>query len=661
MSAPIQNVYFYNPATIVSLQADVTALKNQVGYGQEISTNTASYLTTGAYYLQNRAPAYAGTGGDFNAYSAGPYVNGGHPGYGVLGGNFRTGEEYFGASSRPVNGDGDLWNKDTTVYNFGSSGKILVGLACAKMMEEGIINDTDTCVTYYPAMQGTGFYYDTVTVSSGAAFPYSSTSYTSTTGTFMWQSITVADLLHYNIGLIDDFFTLPAASLAFTNTEAAVIANSSAANSSGLAELLQFNTYATSLLSGTPVGAAGKMYNGSAAYPTTSLLDSLISDNKNGTLPLAYKPASYRSDVLPYNIRGQLSTYDSAYFMLGCVLDGAVKAAGYDSFASYVRTKFLTPLGMSNTYVMFQETIPSAQFDNLADNAYRRSPAVAASNFAWLATNPFTGAYNTAVAEFGGMSQYLGALAGLGTQPQQEIAQGAFDLVYTSFLVDPSYATGCNTQLISSFGNFDFATTASLAAGQLSWCRGKPLDGISNITKSVFYYTGAGTGTNYPLGNSPIISTLSDFSKLVKLIGNRGVTASGERLLKTETWNYFIAPKINPLSIEGSGVSATPYGSDPNPSLPNGAYLMGCYRTNRDLTDSTLYGFDESTIYGGGATGNCFYVDFYTGNYFIFATPELGLSTGAIPVPPLEAISVSGSATYSKALESYMIKQLIKN
>jgi hypothetical protein len=218
MSAPIQNVYFYNPSTITSLQSQVAALQNQVGYGQTLSTNTASYLATGAYSLQNRAPIYYGTGGlkpgnvipQSTLVDGAPLLNGGHPGYAVYGGNVKTGEDYFARSDRYINASGDTWDKDVTLYNPGSISKVLTGIVCAKMIEEGLVDPNEFVYRYYPAMSGTAQYFTSVTVNSGAAFPFIDASYSATTGAFNLATIKVSDLIHFNIGLTDDLFVLPA-------------------------------------------------------------------------------------------------------------------------------------------------------------------------------------------------------------------------------------------------------------------------------------------------------------------------------------------------------------------------------------------------------------------------------------------------------------------
>ena len=60
---------------------------------------------------------------------------------------------------------------------------------------------------------------------------------------------------------------------------------------------------------------------------------------------------------------------------------------------------------------------------------------------------------------------------------------------------------------------------------------------------------------------------------------------------------------------------------------------MGFSRFNRDLTNETSYGYDDTTIQWVSASGMTWYVDFYTGNWFVFGVPQTAYSSGLIPIP----------------------------
>jgi CubicO group peptidase (beta-lactamase class C family) len=708
MSAPIQYVYFYNPATITALEAQVAALQTDVGYGQELSTNCASYLTTGAYTLQNRAPIYGGTGGlvpsNFQnvivadtpstlALLAPTAYNGqgGHPGYCVVGGNYRTGEEYFGASNRPVNPESNTWNYTGTLYNFGSATKSMIGVACTKMFEEGLIKATDKCSKYYSAMSGTALFYESVTVNSGAAFPFARDSYSGTTGTFDLGAITIKTLINYNFGILNDFFILPNAVFPLSQSLGinTVITNSNTgANPVGLAQYLQFETYLRNLLLGNPIGPGARVYDGDLAYPTTQSYVDVLESTRNGTVPFSYKPGTWVNDSLPFNIRAQQSTYDAGFAFLCVVIDSYFKSSfnttSYTCLGDYMRAKIFTPLGMNDTYTLYQDTITNLGKYQLADVAFRRSAGFGGANYLFAPTltgagyNAFTGTNNS----FQGLeSTYAGLVyAGAGFGPlSAEQLRAQYGFVANSYGCSLSYSTGSVSQLKTQqatqqalipfyWANPNIGTgagtgaaaavVAAWSAGPLAWSRQYPDDGLSRCAKGIFYYTGAGTGTNTPLGSSPVLSTVSDFMKYIKMIANRGVGANGARILKTESWSYLTGVKIPGLSLQGGDgtIEGEIYGNTSLDSFefPNLGFCFGFFRGNRDITDQTLYGLDDNSLIMSGVTGNQWYVDLFTGNYGFYASTEIGLSSGA-------NVLAGGSEIQDRKLMSDIIVQIIKD
>ncbi len=700
MSAPIQNVYFYNPASITTLEAQVAALQTDVGYGQQLSTNCASYLTTGAYTLQNRNPIYGGTGGlvpsNFqNITVAGTPASlaalvptaytgqGGHPGYCVAGGNYRTGEEYFAASNRPVNPQGNTWNYTGTLYNFGSSTKSIVGVACAKMMEEGLIKSSDKAYLYYPNMSGTAQYYESVTVSSGPAFPFAAASYTATTGTYDLSTLTIKTLINFNFGILNDFFVLPNAVFPLSQSLGidAVLSNSnSGTNPVGLAQYLQFATLSRSLLQDAPVGPVSQVYNGDNSYITPAALDQIIDNTRTGVMPLAFKPGTWTNDSLPFNIRSQQSVYDAGWQILGMVLDGYFKSSynttNFATLGAYMRSKIFTPLGMNDTYTIYQDTITDLSKYQLADSAFRRSAGFGGANYFW--SSSLTGAgYNAFTGTVNGFQGNEAAYAGLvyaGTgyfTVSAEQLRSQYGFVSNSYGCSPSYSTGSVSQLNTAQALYKSQIpvlpggtgTAELAigtftAGPLAWSQQYPDDGISKVIKGVFNYTGAGLSSNYPIASSPVISTVSDFMKFIKMIANRGVGSNGARVLKTESWSYLTSVKVPSLAMQGDNgrIEEEIYGNASLDSFefPYSSYCLGFYRVNRDISNTTIYGLDENTLFNGGATGNAWYIDLFTGNYAFYATPEILLSSGANSL-------AGGSIPSGPSLMSDIIVQLIKD
>ncbi len=703
MSGPIQNVYFTNPiveSQIATINSEIDQIQTDIGYGQTLSTNCGTYLANQAVVLQNRNPIYGGTGGvvpsNFqNITVAGTpsslaalvptaYTGqGGHPGYYIAGGNYRTGEQYFGASNRPVNANSDTWNFTGTLYNFGSATKIIAGAVCAKMMEEGIIKASDFCYQYYPNMSGTAQYFTNVVINSGAAFPFAAASYTATTGTFDLATLTIKNLINYNIGLLNDFFILPNAVFGLCNSASInpVLTNAnSGANIVGLAQYIQFATLSRSLLQNNPVGPVSNVYNGNNSYITNAALDQLISNTRSGVMPFAFKPGSWQNDLLPFNIRSQQSVYDAGFALLGIVLDGAIKQkTTYTCFADYARAKILTPLGMNDTYFVNQDTITEAQLSKykVADNAFRRSAGFGGANYFWSTSltgagyNAFTGTNNRFQGNEATFATLVNAGLGFGSTSAEDL-RSQYGFIANSYGCSTKYSTGAVSQLKTAQATYlaqlpflpgsDKTGTASLAvgtftAGPLAWSSQYPDDGISRTARGVFYNL-TGSTSNYPISAAPVLSTVSDMTKFLKMVGNKGVGANGARVLKTESWSYLTSVKVSSLAQQGDNqrMEEEVYGNkDQNDfDFPNSGYCLGCYRTNRDITTNTIYGFDENTLFNGGATGNGWVVDLYTGNYYVYGTPEISISSGTIS-------QAGGSRTADSELSSDILVQLIRD
>ena len=72
------------------------------------------------------------------------------------------------------------------------------------------------------------------------------------------------------------------------------------------------------------------------------------------------------------------------------------------------------------------------------------------------------------------------------------------------------------------------------------------------------------------------------------------------------------------------------------------------------LQTNVGYGLDDNSLIMGGVTGNQWYVDLFTGNYGLYATNEIGVSSGANTLS-------GGSLTQSTPLMSDIIVQIIKD
>ena len=543
---------------------NITALLNDAGFGQTISANVPALETAVATAVANT---------HFGAF--------------IHGGNVKSNQSFFASAGIcNANTGANSWSPDT-LMNYGSAGKLLTGLIFAKMQEEGLVSASDKCSLYLPAMTGTGLYYTNITVTDLGAFPLSATAYTgafpynpavytATTGAFLWQDVTINDLLHYDIGIIQDAFAVGAFTTLFQNpdTITAVVGtnykNNAASNPipAGCASLLQYNKIVSSAVLGTPITPVTQVALGSNPLTTLvpSAFDNLIALNRNGILIAGNKPGTLYQGMLPYGVTSSASQYDIGYQMLGAVIDQALRAKGYtNGYAQYARAKFFTPMGMNDSYVLLQESIPDSKKPRLAGNSWRRAPTLGLTQ---------TAVYGT---------------------PQ----------TYPGWGVSTAY------QSLAGFSG----------TGPLVWDSQYPTDSISRYAEGAFYCL-TGTSTNYPLGNSPIITSIADFGKMVQLVANRG-SFNGQRILKTETWNYLVQPKLQATTA----LSNLPYPAG-NDTFSSWSYCLGIRRYNRDLASVTTYGVDETTCFNSGITGNFYALDFYTGNWFMVGVPEASNSSG---------------------------------
>jgi CubicO group peptidase (beta-lactamase class C family) len=579
-----QNVYFNNPADITTLQSEVSVLQNDNGFGQVLDS---AGLTGANDWLQSYVYGGSLVGGDVNDAK--------HKGGFFYGGNVKTGQEmFFGTGT--ANSAGLTWSTGTK-YNFASAGKIVTGLVCAKMIEERLINPYAPIYTLSPSLNalftGSAQYYTDITVTIPAGFPADGT-YTATTGAYDLKNVTLSDVLHMSLGLIDDFFCLPGSGMFSTIAQwstgpSSLLASTATPTTIDKAILVQSGKFVKSLLTqGTgAIGYAAKIYNGKEINPVTEVSNAVsnaINLVTSGAVPLAYAPGT-KSEQLPYNTRTLASTYDTAYILLGYILDERLKALSFNTinFATYANAKFFAPLGMSNTKVVLQEDISPV---NLADSSFRRSLVYAAAGF------PFSFDINTVP-------------------------------TYPSYGCSNYYSTGAAIDYVL------YGLTGS--AGPNVWSSDVPDDGISKLTKLFYQQTGS-TGAGNPIGNSPIVASIGDYGKLLQLIANKGALPNGSgRLLKTESWNYFIASKIGALTFLGAYTSVSDVAANENSG--NTIFTMGASRIANDVSNTTTYGYDETTLFFDGAMGCKFYADFYTGNWFVCGVPEVLLSTGDLQLP----------------------------
>jgi CubicO group peptidase (beta-lactamase class C family) len=567
------------------INEEIIQLQEELGAGQTISPNV----------LSNIAP-------QLSSYVFGTKNGVPHKGGFVYGGNFKSNQEFF-LGTGTANSSGLRWSEDT-VYSWASSGKMLTGLTCAKMIEEGLIKPLDKIYTYDNQFTGAGYYWASITGTNPSLFPTPG-GFTGTVASFNLQDVTISDLIHMNVGIIDDFFVVPNAILGWTQSYAAIYQSQDLISmAAGVESYKYFQSLATT---GTnAIGFVSKFYNGEAGpVDVATVITDAIQYVKNQSITCLYPPQKKYNNQYPYLTRALPSTYDTSYILLGYIIDKALRANGYTNLSQYVREKFFIPLEMNHSYIGLQDTVSPSDQLLAAENSWRRSIAVGSIPF-----------------DLGGNPQPFNLLNAV---------------TWPSYGCDAGYATAA----LVAYGQGN-------VAGPLVWDSDYPNDGLSRVGN--IFYSFSGSPSNYTLGNAPLISSIRDFGKFLKFIGSKGYTPSGKRLIATETWNYFISPKISSLS----GLS--PFSlldNDVNDSQYS-AFAMGILRVNRDITNTTNYGFDETTLYFDGATGNTYYIDFYTGNWLVFGVPEFGLSTGVLDIQAV------GSPAVGRTLTSDFLVKMIK-
>jgi len=594
-----QTVNFTDPAI-------VTQMQQTLNYGQSINSSVALPLIAQYINTLKAAPSYGFPSSSFPTQQ-------GHKGIFYIGGNYLSDQTMF-YSTGLANSAGATYTQDTLI-NVASMGKMVTGLVFTKMLEERIVKSSDRCYTYYSAMTGLGTYFNSIQLLNPATFPYSPSSWTGTTSTFNWATVTLSDLVHFSVGLPNEVFFMSPLLLVAAQTNIASIVQAytsgvaqygtGATSISGLGTCIQMNTLVTNAINNTNPTLAFQLFAGYTGSSTNVnpqlLIESTLQANINGSLPAIFPPGNYRDLPYPLNSKGIEHTYDSAYVILGVVLDKALRAfnggATYPGgFAQYAREKLFTPLGMNDTYTIGVDTIPSSKISRLAENSWRRSPAVGGCNAFWSSAAPTTYSNITVSA----------------ANPNS----------WASFACSTGYAN--NMKSIMNLYTGTTALPAFAAPGYLAWNSEYPDDGVSRFSNLLFFCV-TGTSTNAPIGNSPILTTPADFSKVLRMVGNRGYF-NNVRILKSESWNYFISPKIS--AVENYNADYLGYGATDQRQSNSVSYCMGMSRVNRDLNNRTEYGYDTDTLLTSGATSVGGYVDLTTGNWFLMGCQELALSTG---------------------------------
>ncbi len=574
-----QQVFFTNPSEITQLQQTCNILPGNINQsGKQAVTD---YINTTFSQYPKTYSSSGPAGGRANTY--------------FIAGNVLSGEffEYYTGAANATN---PILTGDNLTY-WGSSTKIVGSLATMKAIEDEIITPQTKLSAFWPELTGPMTYWSNIQVTDMANFPALDSSWTGTVATsaYRWQDLTFEDCMHMHIGIYNDFFSLPCYPNWAYNSSAIKAANFAQATGQGYticaAGYVQFAYFFKNIVNGTPKGIVCPAYPATAGGSATNLgtpgqiianFLAMVSANRTGELPMQYDPnpgyLGRINNLLPYNISGYPATYDTGFGILGFGLDKAIKSSAkpgagrnWTSFAEYVRDKVLTPLGITNAYTLYQETVPDAAWNTLVGQAFRRSPA-------------------------------LGATSG-------------FNINNSSTWISLACSTGYAIQAAS------YAIPTGVNAGQRVWATEVPDDGISIFYNNFLSKTG--TVSNAPVFQGPVVMSYRDFAKIIRCMARKGLNDAGQRVITTESWKFIISPKVRATIL----MTVWPY---PYQAFitQNTSFALGCGRTNRDLTDYCQYGYDDSTVYWSGVNGSYWYSDFETGNYMIYGSSESLNSSG---------------------------------
>ncbi len=465
------------PGGIVNDRLD--NLKIQNGYGQTLSVNIGANASNFIQPLTNPSNT---TIYKFGAFSA----------------STREGEtySYFTGAAKSSGTPFD----ENTIMPMASLGKGIGGVVFAKMVEEGYISAFDTVYQHWPVFTGTAYYYQSITVTNPVTFPYDPTSYSYTTGAYDLSTLTIQDCLRFNIGIVDDLVAVPPNLLGWQNpavVAAAIQANAAPlSDPSGLGLILNYLTYFQAMAAGFPIGAVTYWYNNGQPGPApnvsayNTVLDNHVIAYRNKQIIMPFKPNTYSPTVaFPFLARALPANYDMGYLVLGIALGRRLNQIGYPGgFMGYLRDKFLTPLGMNDTFLAIADAIPAAKQSKLVDIAWRRAP-IAGLTQTFNPLNPAT---------------------------------------YAGYGCDPAYAA-----------------IAGAGIGALVYASSYPTDGFSKLEFVAQNFANYGA-TAYPITNF-FNSTVKDVHTFGRFLVNRGVH-NGIRLLKTETWNFIVQPSNSSFS-----------------------------------------------------------------------------------------------------------------
>lgn len=377
-----QTVYFTNPSTISGIQSQIGTIYNSplFNVNNNLYTGTANLINAS---LQSLMTCTGGTG-------AGQDANGiAHFGLFCVVGNAFSGNEVFTATGT-INPTGVRWNENHYV-RLASQSKIIGGMVVAKMMEEGYLSPLDSVSTYIPEFSGTGYYitYATGTIGSFQSGPGS---YTGTLAPYNLNTLTIAHLLGFQLGIpSSEFLTGRSLTVWQTTTPVDYALNYS------------YQECIKALDLGRVLGASGCYAVGNGLrdsgydgfYKSFGYVNGLLNDYiltlcnclKKGSVILSFRPGELETGFNGLFVpRAQ---YGVAFTILSYLCNKALQLKGGPTLTQYIRDKLFTPLEINDGLWWGNcETGPSDRFSNTVEVSFRTAYTLYTGPFATGTQSP---------------------------------------------------------------------------------------------------------------------------------------------------------------------------------------------------------------------------------------------------------------------------------
>ena len=600
-----------------------------VSFNTPINSSFATLATGGIGVRVSGGLGFVATKGE--AFAAGNINNPDSQDVFATLGSANTGGDFAGA-----------YNYTGTYVQWGSMGKVLIGMAFGKMMEDRFVVNAATADMFTSTTTVSSLIPNLTQGSSTAVVLQNVSANTSSgsnqwtiasSGTFNLSTLTVQNLLQYNFGS----FAIPIGFGAAVDTYHPVFGYALGDAIGGVSNMVSqgrsadvyidnMDLYASTydrttlnaaLTSGflpqTP-GSAGAIQQAlgwaiwqdnvtGAGYYNDAIsstgggiyADNLRVINNAKAASGAYVPLSFSSrgttdffttgsNRNPFGVNQTYGRYNFYTFnLLAQALDNLARKNG-TTLISYIRTKILTPLGMTKTYFSLGEAGPADLQANKAQ-------------LAWSRTN---------------MEIYMqtGIFDSSGSVAIPPASYGNFPLGYTplNYGCSTGYDAAWTNAYTLSLTQLGGGIALKLMAGPLVFSSQYPDDGQSRLYDLVTNSNALFSGQVF--GEAPVYSPLSDMVKLFKCIMKYG-KVNGTQALSPYLIEWTLHPKTSAL------INITSFGGSSDDGNRN-TWCGGLLKRNVETDTDCAYFTSDSSFTAGSAFGSTVFFNMKTGYWAIW-------------------------------------------